>query len=97
MGKIQVKINLFFHEKDNTFYTSVSKSKSNEYIIISSYSTLTTEFQFLDADKPMENFKLFSKRKRGLEYSISHYKNDFYIMTNTNNSKNYKLMKTSVF
>ena len=45
----------------------------------------------------MENFKLFSKRKRGLEYSISHYKNDFYIMTNTNNSKNYKLMKTSVF
>ena len=97
IGENSSKDQLVFHEKDNTFYTSVSKSKSNEYIIISSYSTLTTEFQFLDADKPMENFKLFNKRKRGLEYSISHYKNDFYIMTNTNNSKNYKLMKTSVF
>jgi len=87
---------LVFHEKDNTFYTSVSKSKSNKYIIISSHSTLTSEFQFLDANKPSEDFKLFSKRKRGLEYSVSHYGNNFYIITNTDNSKNYKLMKTSV-
>ena len=87
---------LVYHERDNTFYTNVSKSKSNNYIIISSYSTMTSEFQFLDADLPHSNFKLFSKRKTGLEYSISHFENDFYIITNIDNSKNYKLMKTSV-
>ena len=87
---------LVFHEKDNTFYTNVSKSKSNKFIVIASYSTLTSEFQFLNADTPHDDFKLFSKRKRGLEYSINHFENYFYIITNTDNSKNYKLMKTSV-
>ena len=46
---------------------------------------------------PKKNFKLFNKRKRGLEYSVSHYGKDFYIITNTDNSKNYKLMKTPIF
>ena len=97
IGENSNKDKLVFHEKDNTFYTSVSKSKSNKFIIISSYSTLTSEFQFLDASNPQEEFKLFNKRKRGLEYSVSHYGKDFYIITNTDNSKNYKLMKTPVF
>ena len=97
IGENSNKDKLVFHEKDNTFYTSVSKSKSNKFIIISSYSTLTSEFQFLDASNPQEEFKLFNKRKRGLEYSVSHYGKDFYIITNTDNSKNYKLMKTPIF
>jgi oligopeptidase B len=97
IGENSNKDKLVFHEKDNTFYTSVSKSKSNKFIIISSYSTLTSEFQFLDASNPQEEFKLFNKRKRGLEYNVSHYGKDFYIITNTDNSKNYKLMKTPIF
>jgi len=87
---------IVFHEKDNTFYTSVSKSKSNKFIIISSNSTLTSEFQFLDANKPLDNFRLFNQRKRGLEYSINHYEKFFYIITNIDNAKNYKLMKTPI-
>ena len=87
---------IVFHEKDNTFYTSVSKSKSNKFIIISSHSTLTSEFQFLDANKPLDNFRLFNQRKRGLEYSINHYEKYFYIITNIDNAKNYKLMKTPI-
>ena len=51
---------LVYFEKDETFYTNVSKSKSKKYIIISSYSTLTSEFQFLSADNPNDNFTLFS-------------------------------------
>ena len=87
---------IVFHEKDNTFYTSVAKSKSNKFIIISSHSTLTSEFQFLDANKPLDNFRLFNQRKRGLEYSINHYEKFFYIITNIDNAKNYKLMKTPI-
>ena len=96
LGFNSKKDKLVYHEKDKTFYTNVSKSKSNKYIIISSYSTLTSEFQFLDANLPNDNFKLLSKRKRGLEYSISHFEKDFFIITNRDNCKNYKLMKTSV-
>ena len=96
LGSNSKKDKLVYYEKDKTFYTNVSRSKSNKYIIISSYSTLTSEFQFLDADLPDHNFKLFNKRKRGLEYSISHFKKDFFIITNRDNCINYKLMKTSI-
>ena len=87
---------LIFHEKDNTFTVNVSKSKSNKFIIISSFSTLTTEYRFTDANINNSDLKLFSKRKRGLEYSINHYGNFFFIITNKDNSHNYKLMKTSI-
>ncbi|MGA8854839.1 MAG: oligopeptidase B, partial [Christiangramia sp.] len=43
---------LVYEEEDETFNTYVYKSKSREYIIIGSHSTLTTEYRFLDADKP---------------------------------------------
>tara|TARA_B100000575_G_C23141754_1_gene664623 strand:- start:2280 stop:4340 length:2061 start_codon:yes stop_codon:yes gene_type:complete len=86
---------LIFHEKDPTFITSVTKSKSNKFLIISSSSTLTTEYRFLDANKKSGAFKLFSKRKRGLEYTINHYDDYFFIITNKDDSPNYKLMKTS--
>lgn len=94
LGTNSSKDELIFHEKDPTFTTSVTKSKSNKFLIISSHSTLTTEYRFLDADKKSKAFKLFSKRKRGLEYTINHYDKYFFIITNKDDSPNYKLMKT---
>ena len=84
---------LIFREQDDTFNTFVYKSKSKKYIIIGSYSTLTTEFQILNADNPNGDFKLFSERERGLEYSIYHFENNFYILTNKDKATNFKLMK----
>ena len=87
---------LVYQEEDETFGVSISKSKSREYLVISSYQTLTTEFRILKADNPDGEFKVFSPRERGVEYSISHYNDSFYIITNADNSTNFKLMKTSV-
>jgi oligopeptidase B len=87
---------LVYHELDDTFNVSVYKTKSRQFIIIASYSTLTNEFQILDADKPNSEFKLFQPRIRGLEYSISHFDNHFYILTNLDNATNFKLMKANI-
>jgi oligopeptidase B len=87
---------LVYHEKDDTFNVTVYKTKSRQFIIIASYSTLTNEFQILDADKPDSAFRLFQPRIRGLEYSISHFDNHFYILTNLDNATNFKLMKTNI-
>ena len=84
---------LIFHEKDDTYNTFVYKTKSKKYIVIGSYSTLTSEFQILPADRPDETFTMFSPRTRGLEYSISHYGNHFYVLTNKDGATNFKLMK----
>ncbi|MDO1500500.1 S9 family peptidase [Winogradskyella maritima] len=85
---------LIFQEADDTFGVAVYKSKSRKYIIIACYSTLTNEYHILNADTPDGKFKVFQPRIRGLEYSISHYDNHFYILTNKDKATNFKLMKT---
>ncbi|WP_396209096.1 S9 family peptidase [Flavobacterium sp.] len=84
-----------FHEKDDTFSTFVYKEKSKKYLVIGSSSTLTSEYQILEANNPNGEFRVFQKRTRGLEYSISHYGDSFYIVTNKDKATNFKLMKTS--
>ena len=86
---------LVFEEKDDTFGVGVYKTKSQKYLVISSYSTLTTEYQILNANNPDGIFKVFQARTRGLEYSISHFENYFYIVSNIDNAQNFKLSKTS--
>ena len=86
---------LVFEETDETFNTYVFKTKSKKYIIIGSSSTLTTEFRILEADDPFGTFRVFSPRERGLEYSLTHYGNAFYILTNKDGATNFKLMRTS--
>lgn len=85
---------MVFHEKNDTFNTFVYKEKSKKYLVIGSSSTLTSEYQILDAKNPDGEFKVFQKRTRGLEYSISHYGDSFYIVTNKDKATNFKLMKT---
>jgi oligopeptidase B len=86
--------NLIFEEGDDTFGVAVYKSKSRKYIIIACYSTLTNEYYILNADQPEGEFEVFQERIRGLEYSISHYNDHFYILTNKDEATNFKLMMT---
>jgi len=87
---------LIFEEKDETFSCYVTTSKSEDYIFIGSYSTLSSEFQFISSDDPLAAFKVVQPREEKLEYSISHYGDHFYIFTNADGAKNYKIMKTPI-
>ena len=85
---------LVYEEKDETFNVSVGKEKSKKYIVIGAESTMTTEYRILNSDTPDAEFKVFQPRVRGLEYSISHFGDSFYILTNKDKATNFKLMKT---
>ncbi|MGX1024130.1 S9 family peptidase [Psychroflexus sp. MBR-150] len=87
---------LVYEETDETFYTYVYKSKSQQYIIIGSSSTTSDDYKILNANTPEKEFKTFTQRRRNLEYSIAHYNDSFYILTNQNDATNFKLMKTSL-
>ena len=90
------KDTLIFHESDETFSVGVSETKSSAYIIISSYSTLTSEQRFLASSDPLGNFKVIQPRTRGLEYSVADYEDSFYILTNHQGAKNYKIVKAPI-
>ncbi len=94
LGSKQADDVLVYFEKDDTYNVEVAKSKSRKYLAIESGSTLTTEYRILNADNPDGKFEIFQKRIRGVEYSINHYKDSFYILTNKDKAENFKLMKT---
>ncbi|MEL6305937.1 MAG: S9 family peptidase, partial [Bacteroidota bacterium] len=96
LGTTALEDELVFHETDDTYSAFVYKSKSRKYIIIGSASTLTTEYRILEANQPDGTFRVFSERKRGLEYSISHYADTFYILTNKDDATNFKLMQSNL-
>ena len=87
---------LVYFEEDASFSCYVSKTKSRRYIMIISDSTMSSEVRFVDADKPYDEFKIFHKRKHDHLYGIGHYGEHFYILTNADGAKNFKIMKTPV-
>ena len=87
---------LVFEETDDTFSVYVYKSKSRDFIIIGTSSTVSDEYRYINANQPDSKFKIFQKRERDLEYSIEHFGEEFYIQTNKDDAFNFKLMKTSI-
>ncbi|MBC8323235.1 MAG: S9 family peptidase, partial [Candidatus Marinimicrobia bacterium] len=83
-----------YTEKDNSFYIGVYRSKSNKYIIIYNGSTLVSDYWILEADNPLGKFRSFSPRETEHEYSIEHYDDKFYIVSNWD-ATNFRLMETA--
>ncbi len=96
LGDNPVNDELIYEEVDEMFDVFVTKSKSKRFIYIASFSTLTTEYQYLEADKPEEKFKIFARRKRGVEYNLFHHRSQFFILTNKDDAVNFKLMTTKI-
>lgn len=60
LGSDQVSDQLVYEEEDETFNTYIYKSKSQEYLIIGSASTMTSEYRILKADTPGGNSGFFN-------------------------------------
>jgi oligopeptidase B len=84
-----------YMEKDETYEIEVYVSKSKKYLIIGSGSTLSDEYWFLDANNPNGKFKVIQPRQKDLKYSVEHFKEKFFILTN-DQAKNFRLMTTPV-
>jgi oligopeptidase B len=95
LGAINGEDELIYTEEDETFVCAAYKTKSRDYIMIGSFATLSNEYRFLDANEPDGDFSVVQPRIRELEYSVSHYGDKFYILTNMD-ARNFRLMETPV-
>lgn len=93
MGSDAAKDELVYHEKDESYYNGVYRSKSGEFIIIYNSSTLVSDYHILNANDPDGEFTNFNPRGTEHEYSIEHYQDKFYIISNWK-AKNNRLMET---
>ena len=83
---------LVYEEKDETFEVGIHPSRSREFLILASRSTLSDEYRYLDASRPAGEFQVFQERVRGLEYSVDHLHGRFYVLTN-DRALNFRLMQ----
>ena len=87
---------LIFHEEDETFDVNVFKTKSLEYIFIASSSTISDEHRFIPSGDVFAEWVIIQPRIDDLEYSVEHYEDEFYIITNADDSTNFKIVKTKI-
>lgn len=87
---------LIFHEEDDTFDVNVFKTKSLKYIFIASSSTISDEHRFIPSDDVFADWTVIQPRIDDLEYSVEHYEDEFYIITNADEATNFKIVKTTI-
>ncbi|NKB80508.1 MAG: prolyl oligopeptidase family serine peptidase [Nitrospirales bacterium] len=95
VGDDPTKDVLAYEEADDTFVTSVFKTKSKQYLMIASHQTVSSEYRLLDANEPAGLFQVVAPRQRGHEYDVDHAGEMLYIRTN-DQAKNFRLMVTSI-
>jgi len=93
LGNDPASDQLVYKEEDPSYYMGIYKSKSNKYLVIYCSSTLTDQYFILNANTPEGKFKAFSPRERNIKYSIDHYNDKFYVVTNLD-ALNFRLMET---
>jgi len=86
---------IIYEEKDPGFSVGIQKSKSKEYIFINTGSSTASETWFLKTDNPDGQFEVIQAREKNHIYSVSHYKDQFYIATNKN-AINYKIATVDI-
>jgi len=93
LGEDPAKDELIFEETDETYHLDVFPSASRDFVIIQSFSTLSTECRILDAKHPEGRFEMVQARENNHRYFLDHFGEDVYILSNKD-AINYRLAKT---
>ncbi len=86
---------LVFEQTDRSFYTGVSKSKSERYLFIHMESTVSSEWRYARADDPALEFRVFLPHERDHEYQIEHADGGFLVRSNWN-APNFRVLQAPV-
>jgi oligopeptidase B len=86
---------LVFEQTDRSFYTGVSKSKSDAFIFIHMESTLSSEWRYARADDPQLRFDIFLPHEPDHEYDIEHLEDAFIVRSNWQ-ARNFRLARAPI-
>ena len=94
-GTDPAKDSLVYEQDDDSFYTSVSKSKSDRYIFIAAQSTVSSEYRYADANDPKLDFKVAIPRERDHEYQLEDLDDRFIVRTNWQ-ARNFRIVEVPI-
>ncbi len=84
---------LIYREKDKEFNLSISLSRTKKRLFLQISKTESNEFRILDLTKEDSSLTIFYKRKNKHLYYIDDSPEEFFILSNKNNQKNFVLYK----
>ncbi len=73
---------MVYQESNNNNYLSLSTTKADNYVLITSESFTNSEVQYLPSNKPKEQFKIFQPRMDSVLYEVDADNTQFYIRNN---------------
>ncbi|MFA6037807.1 MAG: S9 family peptidase [Legionellales bacterium] len=86
---------LVFHEKDERFFLSISRTKDDAYLMVNVHSKISSEIHYTDAHTLTMPLLCLYPRAPHIEYDIEHHQGDFIIHTNEN-AENFQLVRVPV-
>ncbi len=87
---------LVYEESDPGFFMDVGGSRNNDWIFISINDHETSEFRLLSTDDPTAEPALVAARETGLQYDLEEGGDVFFILTNADGAKDFKIMTAPV-
>ncbi|ASY68094.1 S9 family peptidase [Sinorhizobium fredii] len=96
VGKPQSDDRLVYEEPDPGFFMSVGGSLLDDFIYIDIHDHETSEYRLLSTKDLAAKPQLVAARVTGLEYSMTEGGAVFYILTNADGAKDFKIMEAPV-
>ncbi len=84
-----------YEERDPSFFVSVWKSRSQEYVFIETQSSASSEVRYITAQEPGQTPILVRPRLPKMRYYVDHHDERFLILTNLD-SPNFRVMAAPV-
>jgi len=83
------------HQEEPGFSLWVWRTRSDNFIVMEVWSWDTNEQWVLRADDPEGEFELLAPKEDEVEYSLAHWGDEFFILTNQD-AKNYRVVRAPV-
>ncbi|RCS23302.1 S9 family peptidase [Phyllobacterium salinisoli] len=96
IGAAQQDDRLIYEETDPGFFMSVGGSILDDFIFIAIGDHETSEEWIIPANDPTAKPRLVSKRETGVEYNLTEGGDVFFILTNIDGAKDFKIMSAPV-
>lgn len=96
LGTAQSDDRLIYEETDPGFFMGVGRSRLNDFIYINIHDHQTSEFRLMRADDPGGEPMMVERRQTGVEYELEEGGDVFFVLTNADEAKDFKIMTAPV-
>ena len=94
LGTDTAKDSLVFEEGNPGYFVGIGSTLDHSHIVISSHDHESAEVRLIPADRPDEAPVVFLPREEKHEYTVTHRGEDFYVLTNRDGAKDFKIVRT---